>query len=119
MAVLIKRNSEDIKNLTNIVATKTEVEDLAVMTQKGFEEVHERFKDIDDRMATMDNRMATKDDLKSFMTKDDLRAAEERLGVRIDNRFSSLDKETETLHEWVSDLDARVNKIEDKIVLAK
>ncbi len=35
---------------------KITIEDLAVMTQKGFEEMHERFKEVDKQFEAVDKR---------------------------------------------------------------
>lgn len=79
------------------VEKKMEIEDLAVMVQRGFEDMRQGFRA-------------------------DLRDVESRLGDKIeavDMRLGSYildtDKRFDDTHEWVSELDGRVNKVEDKL----
>lgn len=94
------------------------IDDLASMVKRGFDDVGERFDDAN-------NRMVTKEDLKSLDDKltGQMNDMEERLTRRIDgveirvaSHASSWDKEYVRLHDWVSDLDQRINKLEDKSV---
>lgn len=87
-----------------------EIEDLAVMVQRGFEEVHDKIKG-----------MATKEDLYNLEVglRGDMQAMEDRLDNKIEGlgmRFGSYMTDCETNFD---DLDIRVSKIEDKIVKVK
>ena len=81
-----------------------ELEDLAVMVKNGFDHVDKRFVGMDRRFDDLEVRLSKKID---------------GLELRIGSYASSWDKNFDNLHQWVSELDKRVNKIEDKIVGVK
>ncbi len=92
---------------------KMELEDLAGMVLHGFEELRKDFRsdlrDSEDRL-----RKDFLGDLHD--TENRLNSKIEVLDMRLSSYITAEDKEFDDLHEWVGELDSRVNKIEDKIV---
>ncbi len=75
---------------------KMTIEKLAVMVAGGFEHIDKKFELVDKRFDHLENRM-------------------DGLELKISSAASSWSHEFERLHDWVSDLDERMNRVEDKV----
>lgn len=103
LALLMQKGFEEMHQK---MATKSETEDLAMMVQRGFEEMDGRFKE-------MDNRMATKEDLRGLESR--LSDKMDNLDVRLSSHISDCELRLDDLSEWHDEVDIRINKIEDRI----
>ena len=86
------------------MATKTDLEDLAIITAKGFEGVSNRFNGVDRQINGMKTGI------------EGLERKVEGLELKISSYASSWSRDFDRLHEWMEELDKRVNKVEDKLV---
>lgn len=73
-------------------ATKADVEELALLTDKNFRR-------IDERTERMEQNMATKEDLKQFATKEDLKSSEKRILDGVKTLMEIRDEELQEKHE--------------------
>ena len=96
---------------------KMEIENLAVMIQRGFAEVHDKISEIDHKMVTIDNKMATKEDLSKLETR--LVDRIEQLDLRISSNASIWDKNFDDINDSVLELSKRMNRVEDRLVKVK
>ena len=100
----------DIIGYMTVKNKKVTIEDLAVMVKKGFDEIR--------------SEMGTKKDLNELRVelKCDIKELGEQLNhrmegveLKISSYASSWEREHSQLHDWVTELDKRVNKLEDKV----
>lgn len=86
----VMATKEDLKDL----ATKAALEALAVMTTNRFDGVED---EVDKLRHHMDKRF-------------------EGLELKVSSYASGWSRDFDRLHEWMEELDKRVNKVEDKLV---
>lgn len=98
-------------DLIKRMATKDDLEDLAIMTARGFGDVSGRLNKLKDSVVGLKEEMK-----KGF---DHLENRIDGVEFKLSSNASAWTKDSDHLHEWVGELDKRVNKIEDKIVSAK
>ena len=79
------------------MATKADLEELAIMTAKGFEDVSNRFDGVDKKIEELDHKV-------------------DGLELKISSYASGWSRDFDRLHERMEELDKRVNKVEDKLV---
>lgn len=88
----------------------TIIEDLAVMVKKGFDEIRSEMgtkKDINEL------RVELKGEIKELG--DQLNHRMEGIELKVSSYASSWEREHSQLHDWVTELDKRINKLEDKV----
>lgn len=73
-----KKNTIDF----NAPATRSDVEDLALLTDKHFRKANKR-------MDRLEQNMVTKEDLKQFATKEDLENSEDSIAEKVANRIQA------------------------------
>ncbi|MEK7066376.1 MAG: hypothetical protein AAB965_02265 [Patescibacteria group bacterium] len=101
LATIVAKGFESVDKRFDLMATKSDLEDLAIMTAKGFEDVSSRFDRVEDDVDKLRHHME-----KRF----------EGLELKVSSYASGWSRDFDRLHEWMEELDKRVNKVEDKLV---
>ena len=91
------------------------IERLATIVARGFEDVSGRLDGVSSRLGKVEDEVTdVKEELKKIVTHMDTRI--DGLELKISSASASWVHEFDRLHDWIEELDGRVNKIENKII---